>query len=479
MSTAAFRVLALGLAVLAMAPLRHEFPPITDFPEHTATIATLSDAWTNGPLSNWYELDFLHTQYWLMAVLGALLAPLVGGPVAALKTLLVLSSVGLVAALMRLAKTFELDERLVLVAIPLLWSRPFTLGFIPFVMAAPLVVWALAELGGVVGPSRRSHVLVSALSLAVFFLNLASVVWLGVAALSVVATRHFEWRRLTGLVALVVPSVGWLAFSSVTNVDTSRFAVSMDGRWWSPKHLLLEAPSWLMDRWSGNLDVVLLVVLVLAIVALAEARSFSRPGLALFLSTAALTLALPFERGWLWGLSTRFLPVTLMLAPFVWSRRARGVVVGVFAAVGLISSWNVEQHVSQAQDEIRGVSLLKDLPVEKRVLQLTFDDGSAVVNDSIVSHASAYHRVWNHGANEPSFVDLPQSVVRYREGKVPWTRPWPWEFKPNEYDNAREGAQYDFVLTRGQGVAFPPPVGTEGPTWTLLRESGAWRLYSR
>lgn len=479
MSTAAFRVLALGLAALAMAPLRHEFPPITDFPEHAATIATLSDAWTNGPLSTWYELDFVHTQYWLMAVLGALLAPLVGGAVAALKVLLVLSSVGLVAALLRLAKTFELDERLALVAIPLLWSRPFTLGFIPFVMAAPLVVWALAEVGGVVAPSRRVHVLVGALSLAVFFLNLASVVWLGVAAVAVIATRNFEWRRLTGLIALVVPVGAWLVFSNVTNVDSSRFAVSMDGRWWSPKHLLLEAPSWLMDRWSGDLDVVLLGVLVLAIAALAEARSFSRPGLALFLSTAALTLALPFERGWLWGLSTRFLPVTLMLAPFVWNKRARSVVVIVFAAVGLISSWNVDQHVSQAQDELRGVSLLKDLPVGKRVLQLTFDDASAVVNDSIVSHASAYHRVWNHGANEPSFVDLPQSVVRYREGRAPWTRPWPWEFKPNEYDNAREGTQYDFVLTRGQGASFPPPSGTEGPSWTLLRESGAWRLYSR
>jgi len=467
-STAAFRVLALGLAALAMAPLRHEFPPITDFPEHAATIATLSDVWTNGPLSNWYELDFLHTQYWLMAVLGALLAPLVGGPVAALKMAQAAAPLALIVLGMGLAEY----------GVRTGWQISVAICFLKLIVQ-PLVVWALAEVGGVVTPSRRQHVLVGALSLAVFFLNLASVVWLGVAALAVVATRHFEWRRLTGLVALIVPGVGWLAFSSVTNVDTSRFAVSMDGRWWSPKHLLVETPSWLMDRWSGDLDVVLLGVLLLAIVALAEARSFSRPGLALFLSTAALTLALPFERGWLWGLSTRFLPVTLMLAPFVWNRRARGVVVGVFAAVGLISSWNVEQHVSQAQDELRGVALLKELPVEKRVLQLTFDDGSAVVNDSIVSHASAYHRVWNHGANEPSFVDLPQSVVRYREGKVPWTRPWPWEFKPNEYDNAREGAQYDFVLTRGQGVAFPPPVGTEGPTWTLLRESGAWRLYSR
>lgn len=491
--------MTLGLAALAMAPLRHELPPILDFPEHAATIATLVDLWRHGPLDAWYTTDFLHTQYWLMAVVGAALAPLVGGPAAALKVLLVTASVGLVAALLRLAARLSLDERLVVIAVPLLWSRPFTLGFVPFVLATPLVVLALAELAGEERPSPRRHVLIGGLALATFFLNLTSVVWLVGAALVMALAREARpgaWRsalkpvlsRVLALGVLVVPVAAWLAFSSVTNVDASRFAVSMKGQWWSPLHLLRDAPAWLMDRWSGDVDVGLLTVLVAACLALllpvgAREPSPGRwPAVALFVVTAALTLALPFERGWLWGLSTRFLPMALTLAPLALSCRrgvVRHVVVGAFVAVSLVNAWDVERHVAAAQDELRGVTALRGLPEGTRVLQLTFDDGSAQVLDSIVGHASAWHRVWNRGPNEPSFVDLPQSVLRYREGKAPWTRPWPWEFSPNDYDNAREGPHHDFVLTRGQGPSFPPPPGTAGPAWRLLRESGAWRLWER
>lgn len=482
-----------------MLPLRHDFPPILDFPEHAATIATFVDLWGGGPLAAWYETDFLHTQYWLMAVVGALLSPLVGGPAAALKALLVAASVGLVAALLRLANRLGLDERLVTFAVPLLWSRPFTLGFVPFVLATPLVVLALSEVAAPGPPSRRGQALVAGLALAVFFLNLASVLWLVVAAVAVALARELRpgrgrealrpvLTRVGSLGVLVVPLGAWLAFSGVTNVDSSRFAVSMKGQWWSPLHLLRDAPTWLMDRWSGDLDLSLLVVLVLACLALllpVGARDVSPgrwPALALFVATAALTLALPFERGWLWGLSTRFLPMTLTLAPLALSWRGGVVRHGVVAVVVVVSAvnvWDVERHVAAAQDELAGVRVLEGLPPGTRVLQLTFDEGSAQVLDSIVGHASAWHRVWNRGPNEPSFVDLPQSVLRYREGQAPWTRPWPWEFSPNDYDNAREGPHYAFVLTRGQGPSFPPAPAAGGPAWRLLRESGAWRLWQQ
>lgn len=493
-----WRLLALGLAAVAMLPLRHEFPPITDFAEHAATIATLEDLWRHGPLAGWYETDFAHTQYWLMAVLGALLAPVVGGASVALKLLLISASVGLVASLLRLARTLELDERLVLGAVPLLWSRPFTLGFVPFVMAAPLVVLALAEVAAVERPSARRHALIALLSVATFFLNLASVVWLLGAAVAMSAAREVtpsSWRtslrpivsRLSGVLVLLPLLGAWLAFSSVTNVETSRFAVSMKGRWWSPLHLLRDAPTWLMDRWKGELDVWLLVVLLVAVGALLlplgarEPAPGRRVALALWLATGSLTLILPFERGWLWGLSTRFLPLTVMLAPLAFSLRrgvVRHLVVAGFVIVGLINAWDVERHVAAAQDELRGVSILHGLP-PGRLLQLTFDDSSSVLEDSTVAHASAWHRVWNHGANEPSFVDLPQSVLRYRDGKAPWTRPWPWEFSPLEYDNAREGPHHDFVLTRGSGASFPPASEVAGPRWRVLREAGAWRLWAK
>jgi hypothetical protein len=495
----AFRLFALGLAAVAMLPLRHEFPPLADFPEHAATIATVQDLWFHGPLETWYQTNFTHTQYWLMAVLGALLAPLVGGASTALKILLVSASVGLVASLLRLASALQLDERLVVMVVPLLWTRPFTLGFVPFLMAAPLVVLVLAEVGAVQRPTLRGHALIALLSLATFFLNLASVVWLLSAGVAASAAREFtlsRWQaalrpvltRLAGLVALL-PLLGvWLFSSSVMNVETSRFAVSMEAHWQSPRHLLRDAPVWLMNRWKGDLDVVLLTVLLVALVALLlplgarEPSPGRRVAMALWLTTSSLTLALPFDRGWLWGLNTRFLPLSLMLAPLAFSHRRgplRHIVVTVFVIVALITAWNVERHVVAAQPELAGLALIRGL-APGRLLQLTFDANSEVlVDDSTVSHASAWHRVWNHGANEPSFVDLPQSVLQYRENKAPWMRPWPWEFSPEAYDNAREGPHYDFVLTRGTGASFPPSPNVTGPTWRLTGESGAWRLWAR
>jgi hypothetical protein len=476
-----------------MLPLRHEFVPITDFPEHAATIATLSDLWRNGPLASWYQTNFLHTQYWLMAVLGALLAPLVGGAVPALKWLLVASSIGLMAALLRLARVLGLDERLVLVAIPLLWSRPFTMGFIPFVMAAPLVALAFAEVGGTSPPHGPRHVVIAALGLATFLLNLTSLAWLLVGSLAIALGREgfAAWpvaRRLPGVLVLSVPTAAWLAFSDVANVDASRFGVPMQGRWWSPPRLTEEAPEWLMDHWHGPLDSALLGLLLVAVVSVAlpfgerEEAAGHRPVLWLWLATGAVCLALPFERGWLWGLNARFLPAFVMLAPLALSRRRgalRAFGLALAGLVGLVSLWNTERQTATAQDELRGVAILKGLPPGARLLQLTFDDRSTVARDSLVRHAGAYHRVWNLGPNEPSFVDLPQSVLRYRGGRAPWTRLWPWETSPEGYDNAREGRQYDFVLTRGVGGSFPPEGGAPGPAWRLLREDGAFRLYAR
>lgn len=481
------RALILALAVAAMLPLRHDFPPITDFPEHAATVATLVDLSNRGPLSEWYELDYVHTQYWLMAVTAAKLTALVNDPALALVLLLAAASIGLVAALLRFARRHGLDERLVVVAIPLLWSRPFSLGFIPFLLASPLVVLALTDISAPQRPSLRQHARIAAFGLAVFFLNLASAVWLlGAAVLiALVLDGRHALRRAAGALTLIIPMGAWVALSSVTNVDVSRYSVSMTPRWWSPKHILLEAPQWLTDRWSGDLDLVVLALVLLGVVACLiptgeRDTSSRRVALTVFLATFALVFALPFERGWLWGLSMRFLPMAVTVAPLALSARRgvfRHVAVVLFAIASVLSIIDAERHTQLAQVELSGISLLRGLPAGSRLLQLSFDDGSSVANDALASHAGAYHRVWNRGPNEPSFVDLPQSVLRYREGKEPWTRPWPWEFAPNEYDNLREGHQYDFVLTRGTGPSFPPSVA--GPAFELLREDGAFRLYRR
>lgn len=487
-SSSRWSALALVLSGVALLPLRHPFPPITDFPEHAATIATVLDLWRSGPLAGFYETDFLHTQYWLMAVLGALLAPLVGGPVAALKTLLVLSTVGTAAAITRVARALDLDERLALLSAPLVWTRPFSLGFVPFLLAAPLVLLAVTEVCALRRPTRARHLVVTLLGLAVFFLNLTSLVWLfamGAAGALVLerGSPTLALRRCLGLVALVLPVGGWTLTSAVTHVDESRFAVPMFAVWRPLKVFFRELPQWLTDRWSGEVDLLVLGLVGVGLVVSALPVGTREPSWgrkvvsAWLLATVALVFALPFQRGWLWGLSWRFLPFVLLLLPFSLARFTgplRLAALGCFTVAGLLAAWDAERHTVAAQDELAGLEVLRGLPTGSRLRQFTFDESSAVANDTLVSHAGAYHRVWNLGPNEPSFVDLPQSVVRYLPGKEPFRRAWTWSDDPLQFDEAREGPSYDAVLVRGDGP-FPPP----GSTWVLRRRSGAWSVWTR
>ncbi len=496
--------------LLAVLPLRHEFAPMVDLPEHAATVATLVDLDQQGPLAGLYEADFARTQYWLATWVAARLAVLVGGPVAALKVLLVVAVLSTLFALRRVFRAVGHDERLALCALPLLWSRPMTLGFVSFVLATPVVLFALSLLAPSKPLSVRHHLTVAGLSLTVFFLNLTSVVWLASSAVAVAVARSltpgstFRQRaaraalRLVGLFTLVVPTVWWWVSSPVLSVDAARFTVSMTPQFQSPKKVLASAPGWLGDVWGGRLDGLVLLSWATLVVLLGwlSLRRVGEPeekqapwqgswaGRALWLGTVAVWLGLPFERGWLWGLNARFAPAAAMLLPLVLGRgRSRwhsAVLVGMLA-VGVADAALVERNTRVLQEEFAGLkTVLADLPKGSRLLQLTFFQTSQVTTENAFSHASGYHRVWNHGSNEASFIDLPQSLLHYRAGLEPKTRPWPWEFNPEGYDNELEGPSYDYVLTRGDApLVFPPGPEVKGPRWTLARADGLWALWER
>ncbi|MBL9038605.1 MAG: hypothetical protein JNG84_08845 [Archangium sp.] len=491
--------IALVVGVVAVvAPLRHEFVPLVDFPEHAATVAALLDVETGGPLAAWYQADFAHTQYWLASWVAARVAPLVGGPVEGLRWLIVAAVVALFVALRRLLHALRLDARLALCALPMVWTRPMTLGFVSFLLAWPLVFEAFAVVAAERPLRWWHHTWLALLAVLVFFLNLTSLVWLCAGALAVSVARavlsaegsgaqvRAVMARCGALLILLLPVAWWVLSSSVVRADASRFVVSMSPRFHSPKRILRDAPEWLGNVWTGDLDVVVLVgwLLVVGLLAADDRTVRSRwVGRALVAASLAVWWGLPFERGWLWGLNARFAPCFAMLLPLVWvprpSRLHSALYAGVLA-LGLTQAGLVERAAQTMQLEFAGLSaMLRDLPQGKRLLHLPFFQESDVTSEKVFSHASAYHRIWNHGPNEPSFIDLPQSVIHYREGRAPVTRPWPWEFTPENYDNALEGPSYDYVLLRGEGPSFPPAPGALGPAWKLERRQDAWLLYSR
>lgn len=502
-------------ALAVCAPLLHRFPPSSDFPEHAATVATLVDLQNGGPLASWYTADFLHTQYWLATAVASQLSPLAGGPAEALRLLLAIALAGQLLALRWLLGALGADRRLTLLAGVMVWSRPLVLGFIPFLLGIPLVLLAFGLVARPGAARWHNQALLATVALGCFYLNLSNVLWLGVGACAVAWAAHgrkpaekargFGFRRvfgslalrsmagaLWGLGVLVIPLGQWLVTSTVMHPDPAAFRKDFLPRFHAPWRVLGEAPGWLTDLWPGHAGLVLLVVWGLLVLALLlplllpiepakEHRNLTLPR-ALVLATALLWLAVPFEQGWLWGLNQRFAPFLMMLLPAAFTQREgwpRRLVPLLGAALTLGSSALAERQTARFQAEMADLeTVLTGLP-GARLLQLTFEHGSDVAVDSVSLHANGYHRVWNHGPTEPSFVEMPQSVLHYLPERGPWLRPWPWEFLPEQYDNAREGPQYDVILVRGESPSFPPPSEASGPRWKALRHAGRWTLYDR
>ena len=483
-------------------PLLHRFPVSIDFPEHAATVATLADLRGGGQLASWYSADFLHTQYWLAALLATALSPLAGGPAEALRWFLALALAGQLLALRWLFGSLGVDRRLTLLAGVMVWSRPVTLGFIPFLLGAPLVLLGFGLVARATAPRWPNQVLLAAIALCCFYLNLSNVLWLGVGATAVAWAAHGRrpgtqglWSQLAlrpmvaalwGLGVLVVPLGQWLVTSSVLHPDPTAFRKDFLPRFHPPWKVLADAPEWLTDLWPGHLGLWLLggwALLMLDLFLPRRAPGTALPvARALVGATALLWFAIPFEQGWLWGLNQRFAPFLMMLLPAAsgvrqhWSRRLIPLL-GV--ALTLASAALAERQTSRYQNEMDDLETVLTGLTGARLLQLTFDHDSEVIRDSVSLHAGGYHRVWNHGPNQPSFVDTPQSVLHYLPAQKPWLRPWPWEFRPEHYDTLREGPQYDVILVRGQGPSFPPPAEAGGPTWRPLRRAGVWTLYGR
>ena len=477
-------------------PLLHRFPPSSDFPEHAATVATLVDLQHGGPLASWYSADFSHTQYWLAAVVASWLSPFAGGPAEALRLLLAFALAGQLLALRWLLGVLGADRRLVLLAGVMVWSRPLVLGFVPFVLGIPLVLVAFGLVARPEAARWRNQVALAAVALGCFYLNLSNVLWLVVGATAVAWAAHGRGSRSLrsmvaaswGLGVLVVPVGQWFLMSAVMHPDPAAFRKDFLPRFLAPWQVVGDAPGWLSDQWPGHAGLFVLVLWGLLVLGLVVPVGGSKLGQAalparvLVLATAALWLVVPFEQGWLWGLNQRFAPFLMMLFPAAFAPREpwrRRLVPLLGAALTIAASAIAERQTARFEREMADVEALLTGLSGQRLLQLTFDHSSDVAFDSVFLHVNAYHRVWNHGPTEPSFVDTPQSVLHYRPERKPWLRPWPWEFEPQQYDNAREGLQYDVVLVRGESPTFPPPLEAGGPRWERVRRAGSWTLYAR
>lgn len=483
-----------------------EHPPMQDYPNHLAIVATLARKHAD-PAWGQHFVDRLGLQPQSLFYALALLLSGALGAAGACKALvlayLALTPLAFRAVLLALGVR---NRWAALAIFPLLFSDSYLLGFLPWLLSLPL---ALATLALAIHLARRPAPLLpglAALAILGGLLWLAHPLALGLLLLTAVAVVPFQGERPPTLASLgaLAPAALLLAWSAAEAPDLATTGIELSAAF-KGKYLLL-APLLMAEASRGTsfwiAALALLLVVGLALLrAMRTAREVSpgEPGWVALRGSVApgvmvlfLTyLGLPFGQGPAIWLDSRVVGWTwwvLLLALGRWiaverlGRVALGVLIG--------ASWwcVVRGHLAFAKEAAPLLRVLEQAPSGGRLLPLMEARESSAFQPfyarsgevpffSLFAHAgSLYHA--RHGGESPfltfhATLDwVPLGLREARYGRLSIAGP----FQPERtLRQTRElGLEFDLVLVRGDGslarklAAQGPPLASDGP-WALYR----------
>ncbi len=519
-----WRWLLLACALSGAVPLwLTDHLPFTDLPQHAAAIASLRHWWDPVfRVQEHFTLALSQTQYLLYYLLGALLAFPFGTAERANLVLLSLIAIGFPYSLRSLLRALEFDERLSLFASTLFWSQALLIGFFNYVAAMPMMLYGLALAVRLArAPSRKLQIQLGLLSLAIFYMHLSAFLFFAPAAglallilpegptreslpaalgaqMSDVAKRTFEFiRAALPRFYWTLPSIaGTLLFvlkSPVVHPSNVGWQQPMKVEFDEIDKALRNLPDALLDIWHGPQDEWCLLALLAALALLAwpraddsEAPQLSRRRslVAAWLAFAAtLYFAFPVSIGWLWQLNERYALVFALLVPLL-LRPARGLrgavplvlvaLTALFAGNNALTQFRVFEKEVGAFDRV-----LDHTEPGKHLISMIFEQNSKTAKFSAFLHFGSYYRARKGGVASFSFAELPQSPLRYIPGMGPPTKAAGWEWHPTDFNNAREGAYYDYWLVHGMVDPLTRLQLAGGPQWHLTVREGGWALYEK
>jgi hypothetical protein len=489
-----------GLSIAAViAPLfTARYLPFTDAPEHAAVMATLAH-WGDPAFSGPYELAILRSQYLLFHGAGAALAALLGNAELACRVLLVATGIATPLAFRALLRAAGRDERLALFGCLVFWSRALVVGFLPFVAAIPIALYALALVFRAVRrrapPGARLLVAIGASAVVLFYAHVSAwMVFLASAGALALLTRR--WRVLVAVAPSVVASAGWLLVGRVTLGEGSLADAGEIGRMGIGR-ALVAMPLWVFDVWRGHVDDVAAIgwwvglVLVATLGMRSLARYPRRSVLLLYAPLAcvlAIYLATPFKVGAGLMLNVRLAPILVLLAFLPMRLPRRGALgtaaLGLAVAANLVGGANAVFACGRANVDLGDLdAVLAPIGRGARLETLTYDIRSPETHIFPWAHVGAYHRARRGGVAGFSFSELHHWPVHYKPSEAPPRRPGTkWDLDPCAFRNAVDGEYYDFVLVRGRIDPFrdhPPgpvfaPLVTRGKMTLYRKEAGSW-----
>ncbi|MBX3193315.1 MAG: hypothetical protein KF819_40405 [Labilithrix sp.] len=476
--------------------------PYTDLPEHVAAIDTLARLLPGGGGAP-YVVALRESQYLLYHLTGALLARVVGDAVLANKLLLLLVAIAMPVSLRSFLRALDRDERVAIFGAMPFYNRALMVGFLPFVAAIPLTLFALAAIVEQCrAPTRRRAIGIALLCVLLFYTHVSAyVVGLLVAATIAIASsrlsrapgRAFDPRPLLFTMPALVPSViaalFWWSAGSLgapgRDPDVARIAL-LDS--------VNRMPLWTFDAWRGHGDELWAVTwwTAFAIIVAAGLRRPLERGrgwvIALLPFGVALVvyLATPFRVGAAGYLNVRLAPLVTLFATVAlrprddrWGKIPLGM--AAIATVGMTATTTFEaRRVCREKLGAGFESLLAEMTPGRRLAMLSFDARSPRAHEWPYVFAGSLYRARGGAIASYSFVELPHWPVHYDArvaGAVPPARGPFWVYHPCAYRYRDDGDYYDYVLVQGRFDLFPPRA--PGPPFAEIASSGAFTLYAR
>ncbi len=498
-------------AVASIVPLfcgRHL--PMSDLPEHVATMATLRH-WGDAGWANreYFEMAGIgETPYWLYHVAGALLSVLTGSAERANLVLLALVGLSYPYALRSLLRALGRDERLALFGCALFWTQNLTIGLLNFVASVPLLLFGLSLVARQTEkPTWGRGGGLGVVAVAIFYLHLSAF------ALFVVQGALLSWMlpvpvgvqrlraELVARLRTLPRRLAWLAPATacallVFRAGRAGASAGADRTvYFTPRlEVLRSLPTWLFDCFRSKVDDVLgwSLIATLLVLLVASRRSVSfeerwRSGCVRVLFGVALLVyfAMPSAVGaYALLLDMRMLVFVALFAVLLPSPRDdfRGAApLALAGALSIAVSINAGHEVRAFEREEVGNfdELLQQMPHGRRLLSLNFEPRSTHVNANPFNYFGSYYRARYGGVASFSFNEIPHWPVQYRVDQRPPGQPLngvSWG-NPCLFRNSRDGKYFDYVLVHGE--RDPIAEGPPGPAWELIGSSRAFHLYRR
>ena len=474
-------------------------------PEQVAVIATLRH-WGDPTWSGAYFLDVGKSQYVLYHLVGALLAVPLGS--AELANLVLLSAVGISSpyAYRSLLRALGRDKRLALFAVPVFWSRPLVMGFLPYVASMPLVLWGLALTAKQNEEPRRGRAVgLAALSLSLFFLHVdpfllfvfaTGLMRLVVTVRDVAKAPAGERRSAIAASALAsARSLAWLTpalgvAAAWALLGSLRGSVEQHNvRFQRASELMREFPSWSHDVWRSHVDEGCSIVVWAAFAVLIVQRGLGERdrwktavAAAPFVAAVLTYFALPYSVGAAVMLNVRIAVFVALFAPLLIDRidgLRSAVPLAAVAVATLVLSGDAFFEIRRVASEDLGDvdRLLARIPPGSKVVTLPFHLTSPRVHWAPWTFLGSYARSRGGGVAAYSFTELPHWPMHYRPEAAPPRKPMFWTFNACGYRNEVDGVYYDYVITRGNVDPFrdAPP----GPVFRRMDAERELVLYER